>query len=271
MTSPSSPPDPRWSGPADVTGAGRTRVSSRSGRAPGAPRITRWTSLPRSSRPLTPSPAAPSPVRRHPPLRVPARRGGDARAGLRAELRAGRSGAGGDGDGHERDGRRHAAGPDARRRRRDDPSVRHRCARDGHVRRPGGQGAARRRWRRAGDVRDADRRRPRRSRPVRPPAALRRRRRHRHRPRDDRRRPGDRPLRQPRRLRAPPREADYVALDAATPDRGAAPAVSPNPPSRFANCAAVRGPAGRRSMPASPGWDPKFDADGDGVGCERRP
>ena len=65
-----------------------------------------------------------------------------------------------------------------------------------------------------------------------------------------------------------PREADYVALDGATPDRGCGAAVSPNPPSGFANCDAVRA-AGRAPIrPGEPGWDPKFDADDDGVGCE---
>ena len=68
-----------------------------------------------------------------------------------------------------------------------------------------------------------------------------------------------------------PREVDYVALDAVTPDRGCGTAVSPNPPSGFANCAAVWA-AGLAPIHAGDwGFDPKFDADGDGVGCERRP
>jgi endonuclease YncB( thermonuclease family) len=63
-----------------------------------------------------------------------------------------------------------------------------------------------------------------------------------------------------------PREAQYVAADAAAADVCAvgAPAAG----TTFANCTAVRA-AGRAPIHAGdPGWDPKFDADGDGIGCE---
>jgi endonuclease YncB( thermonuclease family) len=62
-----------------------------------------------------------------------------------------------------------------------------------------------------------------------------------------------------------PRQAQYVAADAATPDRcGPAAAAAAGP--TYANCAAVRA-AGKAPIRAGdPG--PKFDADGDGIGCE---
>ncbi|MER1995540.1 MAG: DUF1524 domain-containing protein [Arthrobacter sp.] len=35
----------------------------------------------------------------------------------------------------------------------------------------------------------------------------------------------------------------------------------------YANCAAVKGAGAAPIRPGDPGWDPKFDGDGDGVGC----
>jgi endonuclease YncB( thermonuclease family) len=66
-----------------------------------------------------------------------------------------------------------------------------------------------------------------------------------------------------------PRQADYVALDAATPNVCAGP-PSPAPPDgvTYANCDAVRAAGAAPIHPGEPGWDPKFDRDRDGVGCE---
>ena len=35
----------------------------------------------------------------------------------------------------------------------------------------------------------------------------------------------------------------------------------------YANCAAVKAAGAAPIRPGDPGWDPKFDGDGDGVGC----
>ena len=65
-----------------------------------------------------------------------------------------------------------------------------------------------------------------------------------------------------------PREADYVALDGATPDRGCGAAVVAEPAVGLRQLRRrARGRAGP-IRPGEPGWDPKFDADDDGVGCE---
>nr|WP_245900346.1 excalibur calcium-binding domain-containing protein [Geodermatophilus normandii] len=36
----------------------------------------------------------------------------------------------------------------------------------------------------------------------------------------------------------------------------------------YANCTAVRAAGAAPIHAGDPGWDPKFDRDGDGVGCE---
>ncbi len=46
------------------------------------------------------------------------------------------------------------------------------------------------------------------------------------------------------------------------------PAPAPPPAVSYANCAAVRAAGAAPIRPGDPGWDPKFDGDGDGVGCE---
>ena len=50
------------------------------------------------------------------------------------------------------------------------------------------------------------------------------------------------------------------------------PAPVPAPPPAvgvsYANCTAVRAAGAAPIRPGDPGWDPKFDGDGDGVGCE---
>lgn len=83
---------------------------------------------------------------------------------------------------------------------------------------------------------------------------------------------------------AHPREAAYVAADAATPDAAScaappppapappAPAPAPAPASpadtSYANCDAVRAAGAAPIHVGDPGWAKKFDRDGDGVGCE---
>ncbi len=47
-----------------------------------------------------------------------------------------------------------------------------------------------------------------------------------------------------------------------------APAPTPSAAVTYANCAAVRAAGAAPIRPGEPGWDPKFDGDGDGVGCE---
>ncbi len=47
-----------------------------------------------------------------------------------------------------------------------------------------------------------------------------------------------------------------------------APAPEPAPTAYYANCDAVRAAGAAPIRPGDPGWQPKFDRDGDGVGCE---
>lgn len=49
-----------------------------------------------------------------------------------------------------------------------------------------------------------------------------------------------------------------------------APKPSPTPPPSvsYANCDAVRAAGAAPIHRSDPGWDPKFDRDGDGIGCE---
>jgi endonuclease YncB( thermonuclease family) len=68
---------------------------------------------------------------------------------------------------------------------------------------------------------------------------------------------------------AHPRQAQYVAADAASPDVcGPAGQLPAGPGTTYANCAAVRAAGKAPIHPGDPGWDPKFDGDGDGIGCE---
>ena len=49
-----------------------------------------------------------------------------------------------------------------------------------------------------------------------------------------------------------------------------APASAPTQPSVFyKNCKEVKAAGAAPIRPGDPGWDPKFDRDGDGIGCER--
>jgi endonuclease YncB( thermonuclease family) len=88
-----------------------------------------------------------------------------------------------------------------------------------------------------------------------------------------------------------PRQAAYVAADEAAPSVNdcpsaqlrpvaapvpvslplpvAAPAPSATPPDvYYQNCSAVRDASAAPIHPGDPGWQTKFDGDGDGVGCE---
>jgi endonuclease YncB( thermonuclease family) len=77
-----------------------------------------------------------------------------------------------------------------------------------------------------------------------------------------------------------PRQDAYVQADGLSPSLnicGAVPVVVPvpsvpaaaPPPSVFyQNCAAVRAAGAAPIRPGDPGWQTKFDGDGDGVGCE---
>jgi len=69
-----------------------------------------------------------------------------------------------------------------------------------------------------------------------------------------------------------PREADYVAVDAATPAAGCAPAApvaSPSPGTYYASCDAVRAAGAAPLRRGQPGYEaPRLDRDGDGVACE---
>ena len=48
------------------------------------------------------------------------------------------------------------------------------------------------------------------------------------------------------------------------------PAAAPAQPSVFyKNCKEVKAAGAAPIRPGDPGWDPKFDRDGDGIGCER--
>jgi endonuclease YncB( thermonuclease family) len=73
------------------------------------------------------------------------------------------------------------------------------------------------------------------------------------------------------------RENAYVAADAATPAFCAPPPPPPEPVAApapaptnvfYANCDAVRAAGAAPIYPGDPGWQPKFDRDKDGVGCE---
>ncbi len=57
-----------------------------------------------------------------------------------------------------------------------------------------------------------------------------------------------------------------IAQDAQPPATPAAPA--PDAPMAYPDCAAVRAAGAAPISRGEPGWDPAFDGDGDGVGCE---
>lgn len=63
---------------------------------------------------------------------------------------------------------------------------------------------------------------------------------------------------------APPEQA---APAAPTPTPSAAPST-PTPQVKYANCDAVRAAGAAPIHPGDPGWQKKFDRDGDGVGCD---
>jgi hypothetical protein len=86
-----------------------------------------------------------------------------------------------------------------------------------------------------------------------------------------------------------PRQAAYVAADAASPSMNECPTVQPVPVATpvpvpvpvaapasvpaptgvyYQNCTAVRAAGAAPIYPGDPGWQTKFDGDGDGVGCE---
>jgi endonuclease YncB( thermonuclease family) len=81
-----------------------------------------------------------------------------------------------------------------------------------------------------------------------------------------------------------PRQAAYVAADEASPSLNecgvavvpiAAPVPTTPPPTTpapagvyYKNCAAVRAAGAAPIHAGEPGWQTKFDADGDGIGCE---
>jgi hypothetical protein len=126
-------------------------------------------------------------------------------------------------------------------------------------------------------------RRPRQRRQIRSPPPLRRGARCRCRPEDDRERPRDRPVRRTRWLRGPPPPGRIcsgrrpVALDQRLRrDRCAPVTPSTNGPANdpapaavyYKNCTAVRAAGAAPIRAGDPGWQSKFDGDGDGVGCE---
>ena len=63
-----------------------------------------------------------------------------------------------------------------------------------------------------------------------------------------------------------PREAAYVAADAASPDRCPQPGPATGEP--YKNCTAVRAAGAAPIYPGQPGWGEHLDGDHDGVGCE---
>ena len=84
-----------------------------------------------------------------------------------------------------------------------------------------------------------------------------------------------------------PRQAAYVAADEASPSLNECPVAVPPPAPVFVpiaapiavtapsdvyyqNCDAVRAAGADPIRPGDPGWQTKFDANHDGVGCERR-
>jgi hypothetical protein len=83
----------------------------------------------------------------------------------------------------------------------------------------------------------------------------------------------------PQRLPAPP---PPVSTPAPTPSRAPAPGPVPAPAPRapapapapapgafYQNCDAVRAAGAAPILPGDPGWQQKFDGDGDGIGCDR--
>ena len=72
-----------------------------------------------------------------------------------------------------------------------------------------------------------------------------------------------------------PREAAYVAADAATPNLCSGPptpAPAPQPgAATYANCTDVWNRLGRPITARDPGFEAKLDRDNDGIGCESRP
>ncbi|MET0326963.1 MAG: excalibur calcium-binding domain-containing protein [Ilumatobacteraceae bacterium] len=73
-----------------------------------------------------------------------------------------------------------------------------------------------------------------------------------------------------------PREADYVATDAATSNvTCAGPPTTPTPPTTpdtyYENCTAVWNAIGRPLLLGQPGYRPGLDGNDDGVACETRP
>ena len=66
---------------------------------------------------------------------------------------------------------------------------------------------------------------------------------------------------------APPAPTAATSAAPAAP-APAAPAPAPAVPVTFQNCAAVRAAGAAPIRPGDPGWEQKFDGDGDGVGCD---
>jgi hypothetical protein len=65
-----------------------------------------------------------------------------------------------------------------------------------------------------------------------------------------------------------PREASYIAADAASPAQTCGSASPPPPGTYYANCAAVRAAGAAPLYSWQPGYRSALDGDSDGVACE---